>query len=272
VKEATMTSKEHEDHFSWTAQKGLLTIGLFVVQALVSEFFIIFFFVGSGLIEVAPNPLATSLLFYVLPLAVIVVLVSSWMYLTKQVALGPRVTASVKASKSKRKRPRRRTRQSATQRTFGKIKKGFNRVVTLFSGSGGVSVTQRRLSFSRVALESIITVLTVFLLSVILLSVLVYPRLFTDFATEFYSTNSAFQEFTVSIMGGISGVLAPIRELAPSLRNAFGGLVTVRAQSFSSGDILLRYVLCQNVAAWVSAFVALAYARFFSKTYRPLKK
>lgn len=265
--------------FRWTAPKGLLTIVLFLALALISEFFMVSFFAFSGLTEISAYPLPVSPLFHLLPLAVILVLVSSWIYLTKHIAMRPHRISPAKVSERRRRRPRgRKTRSKSTRSVIGAIKKFFNQISSVFLRSRGGSFVQRRLSFGRVALESAVTVLTIFLLSIILLSVLVYPNLFTDFAVGFYSANSAFHGFvlkTIETLQGIGKVLAPIdgglRAIAPGFRNAFEGLVTSRSQSLTEGDLLWRYVFCQNAAAWVSAIAALAYVRYFSKTYRGSK-
>jgi hypothetical protein len=274
-----MTSKEKRNHlvFRWTAPKGLLTLVLFLVLALVCEFFMVSFFAGSGLTETSAYPLPVSPLFHLLPLAVILVLVLSWIHLTKHIAMRPHKISPAKVSRI-RGRPRGRKTRKSTRGVIGAIKNVFSKISSVFLRSRGGSFVQRRLSFGRVALESAITVLTIFLLSIILLSVLVYPNLFTDFAVGFYSTNSAFHGFAVSITEALQGVikaLAPIdnglRAIAPGFRNAFEGLITSRPQSLTKGDLLWRYVFCQNAAAWVSAIAALAYVKYFSKTYRGSK-
>ena len=279
-----MASKGRRDRltFRWTAPKGLLTIILFLALALISEFFMVFFF-ASGLTEVFAFKFFTvtvSPLFHLLPLAVILVLVSSWTYLTKYIAMGPRRISPAKVSKIHRRHPRRRkTRLKFLRRVIGAIEKFFSQIGGFFLRSPGASFVQRRLSFGRVAFESTVTVLTIFLLSILICYVLVYPNLFNDFAVGLYSSNSAFHGFvlkTTEVLQGIAKALAPIvsaidgglRAIAPGFRNAFEGLVSSRPQSFTGGDLLWRYVFCQNAAAWVSAIAALAYGKYISKTYR----
>jgi hypothetical protein len=272
-----MGSKEKRDRvaFSWTAPKGLLTIGLFLALALISEFFMVYFFVFSGLTEVVAYPLPVSPLFHLLPLAVILVLVSSWIYLTKHIAMRPRRTSPAKVSKGRRRRPRGRKTRKSTRNVIGAIKNVFSKISSVFIRSPGGSFVQRRLSIGRVALESAVAVLTIFLLSIILLSVLVYPNLFTDFAVGLYSANLAFHRFVLKIIETLQGIFAPIdwglRAIAPGFRNAFEGLVTSRAQSLTGGDLLWRYVFCQNAAAWISAIAALVYVRYGGRTYRRSK-
>ena len=262
-----MASKRKIDSLTfggWTAPKGLLTVGLFLALAFISEFFMVSFFAGSGLTETYAHPLPVSPLFHLLPLAVILVLVLSWMYLTKHIAMRPRRISPAKVSKIRRRRPR---RTKSTRSIMGTIKNVFSKISAVFSSSGGSSAPQR-LSFGGVALESAVTVLAVFLLSLILLSVLVYPKLFTEFAVGFYSKTSALQGFMQSLAEVLVSVASGLDSLAPGFRNAFEGLVSAALPSLTGGDILWRYVFCQNAAAWISALAALAYVRYFSKTYR----
>ena len=125
------------------------------------------------------HPLSLHPLFHLLPLAVILVLVSSWIYLTKNVARRPYRISTVKVSESRRRRARRRARSKSSQGFLEPIKEVFNKINDALFSSGGGSFVQQRLSFSNVALENIVMVLTIFLISAILLAVLVYPTLFT---------------------------------------------------------------------------------------------
>ena len=271
-----MTSKGQRTRltFRWTAPKGLLTIVLFLALALISEFFMVSFFTVAGLTEAFAFKFFTvtiSPLFHLLPLGVILVLVSSWIYLTKYLAMRSRGKSPAKVQQIRRRRPRRRkTRLNFLRRIIRAIENIFNQIGNFFLRSRGVSFVQRRLSFGRLAFESIVTVLTIFLLSIIICYVLVYPNLFTDFAVGLYSANSALHGFVlkaIEILQGVANALAPIdgglRALAPGFRNAFEGLVS-SPQSFTGGDLLWRYVFCQNAAAWVSAIAALAYGKYIS--------
>jgi len=263
-------AKRNRLTFRWTAPKGLLTIGLFLALAFISEFFMVSFFAGSGLTETSAYPLPVSPLFHLLPLAVILVLVSSWIYLTKHIAMRLRRISPAKVSKSRR-RPRGRKTCKSTRSVMGAIKNVFSKISSVFLRSSSGSFVQRRRSFGSVALESAVTVLTIFLLSIILLSVLVYPNLFTDFAVGFYSKTSPLQGFMQSLADAVVSIASGLDSIAPGFRDAFEGLVLSRTQSLTGGDILWRYVFCQNAAAWVSAIAALAYVRYFSKTYRSSK-
>jgi hypothetical protein len=269
-----MASQGQEDSstFRWTDPKGLTIIGLFLALAFISEYFIVSFFAGSGLTEASAYPLPVSPLYHLLPLAVILVLVSSWIYLTKHVAMRPHRISPAKVSKTRRRHPRRRkTRVTFTRRVMMSVKKFFSKISAVFLRSRDVSSSQRRLSFGRIALESAATVLTMFLLSIILLSVLVYPRLLTDFAVGFYSTTSSLQGFMRTLANALIPIASGLNSIAPTFSSAFRGLVASSSQSLTQGDLLLRYVFCQNAAAWISAISALAYVRYTTKTYRRSK-
>jgi hypothetical protein len=268
-----MIVKRRDDlsSFSWISQKGVVTLGSFIVITLVCEFFIVSFFSGSGLINLSSNLLVASSLFLILPAVVIIVLILSWIYLIKHVLVGPRIITSTKRLKSHRRRPRIKKKQSFTQSTSLIIKKIFSKVVATFSGCIGDSTTQPRPTFNKVALESLVTILTIFLLFIFLLSILVYPRLFTDFASGFYNTSSSLQVF----MKGVAEAMVPLgsglNSIAPAFRNFFGNLVSVSSQSLTEGDILLRYVSIQSAAACISAFSALAIVKYFAKPYSVVK-
>lgn len=252
-----------------------MIIGLFLALALISEFFMVSFFTAVGLKEAFAFKffsITISPLFHLLPLGVTLVLVTSWIYFIKYLVKRSRRKTSAKASQiSRRRTGRRKTRMNILQRIVAAVENVFSKVGNVFSRSQGVSFGQRRRSFGRLTLESTVTVLAIFLLSIIIVSVLVYPRLFTDFAVGIYSSNSALQGFLMQLNGILRAILSPLNALAPGLRNVFEALVPSRLQSLTGGDLLWRYVFVQNVAAWISALGVLAYGRYFSNNYRRVK-
>jgi len=264
-----MTFKGQEDNstFRWTAPKGLLTIVSFFALAFIFEFVIVSFFAGSGLTEAVTILLPVSPLFHFLPLAVILVLVLNWIYLTKQIVMRPYRTAPAKVSKTRRTKRKRRAKP--TKGFIGAVKNFFSKIAAIFVRSSSVSVRPSRLTFSRAVLESAVTVLTIFLLSIILLSVLAYPRLFTDFAAVFYSTNSPLQGFMQALANALVPIASGLNSIAPGFSKAFEGLVAT--QSLTEGDLLLRYVFCQSAAALVSAISTWAYVRYVIKAQRNSK-
>lgn len=250
--------------FSWTAPKGLLTLGFFIAVAFVSEFFMVSFFMGSGLTETSAPQFPISLLFHILPLAVIIVLVLSWTYLTKHVAMRPQRKAPTKTTKS-RSYARRRSHKPKTS-VVGSIKNALDKIGSTFSSGDNSAMIHRR-TFGSVVFESGVTVLVIFMLALILLVVLVYPRLFTDFAVEFYSKTSGLQGFLQSLAEVAVSIAGGLDFIASGFRSAFEGLLSSSSSSLTGGDLLWRYVFVQNAAAWVSAIYVLVYVRYFSKTY-----
>jgi predicted PurR-regulated permease PerM len=145
-----------------------------------------------------------------------------------------------------------------------------------------VSYLQRRLFFTRAAVKSTVTVLAVFLVSILSLSILAHPSITYDFATELYKAIPPFHGFvlkTIEIGKAIAQALSPIgwlasainnalHDVAPSFRNSLEGFGAPITESFAKLDLVQMYILCQNAAAWTSAIVALAYGEYTSRMYR----
>lgn len=284
--------------FKWTAPKGFIAIALFFATALLIEYLMVYFFSLSGLTDKFLFKFFTiniSPLFHLMPLGVIFVLVSSWAYLIRYMAVVPRRVSPAKKTPKPRRRqyPRERKRRfKALRRFFGGIGKRFGRVgraiKAFFRRIGaavlrirGVSYLQKRLFFARAAVKSTVTVLAVFLVSVLTLYILAYPRLTYDLAAGLYKAIPSFHGFllkTIEIGKAIAQALSPIgwlasaidnalRDVAPSFRNnieEFGAPIT---EPLAKLDLVWMYTLCQNVAAWISAVVALAYGKYTSRLY-----
>ena len=284
--------------FKWTAPKGFIAIALFFAIALLIEYLVVYFFTLSGLTDKFLFKFFTiniSPLFHLMPLGVIVVLVSSWTYLTKYIAVVPRRVSHAKKLEAKRRQyPRARKRRfKALRRFFGGIGKRFGRVgraiKAFFRRIGGailrirgVSYLQKQPFFARAAVKSTVTVLSVFLVSVLTLYILAYPRLTYDLAAGLYKAIPPFHGFvlkTIEIGKAIAQALSPIgwlasaidnalRDVAPGFRNSLGGFGAPITEPLAKLDLVWMYTLCQNAAAWISAVVALAYGKYSSRLYR----
>jgi len=285
--------------FRWTAPKGFIAIALFFALALLIEYLMVYFFTLSGLTDKFLFKFFTiniSPLFHLMPLGVIVVLISSWTYLTRGIAVVPsRISPAKKTPEPRRQYPRgtRKMRLKALRKFFGGIGKRFDRVglaiKAFFRRIGGavlrirgVSYLQRRLFFMRAAVKSTVTVLAVFLVSVLTLYILAYPRVTYDFAAGLYKATPPFHEFTlktIEIGKAIAQALSPIgwlgsvidnalRDAAPSFRNSLEGFGAPITRSLAKLDLVWIYTLCQNAAAWISAVIALAYGKYVSHLYR----
>jgi len=285
--------------FKWTAPKGFIAIVLFFIIVLLIEYLVVYFFTLSGLTDKFLFKFFTiniSPLFHLMPLGVMVVLVSSWTYLTKYIAVVPRRISPAKKTPEPRRRQylrgTRKMRFKTLRRFFGgvgkrfggvgrAIKAFFRRIGRAILRIRGVSYLQKRLFFARAAVKSTVTVLLVFLVSVVTLYILAYFPLTYDLATGIYEANPSFHGFvlkTIEIGKAIAQALSPIgwlasaidnalRAAAPSFRSSlegFGAPITTLAKL----DLVWVYILCQNVAAWASAVVALAYGEYASRLYR----
>jgi len=298
--------------FRWTALKGLIAMSIFSMLALFVEYFLVCFFLSFGLVDkylftaTFQVPLTSlfltvtiSPLFHFIPLGVIVVLVSCWMYLTKYVAVMPHKVEPVKKLVTPRKRPYSRlleTRLKSIRRFSRAIGKKFQRVGRVLkalyhrASAGvlrirGVSYVMQRLFFARAAIKSTASVLVVFLVAVLALYLLGYPRLLHDVVVEFYKGNPSFHMFvlnTIETAQATAQALSPIGWLTSTLNNVLlaaapgfrGSLESLGAPITApivKLDLVWKYVLCQYFAAWISAVTALLYGWYTSRFYHRYK-
>jgi len=105
--------------FEWTAPKGVTAMATFLITALLVEYLVAWIFMSVGLTDtsslthVVSVPftgwvfnVAISPLFHLVPLGVIVVLVSSWAYLLRQLVIVPQRIESRKSYPARRERPK----------------------------------------------------------------------------------------------------------------------------------------------------------------------
>jgi len=290
--------------FKWTAPKGFAALISFLVLAILVEFLFVYFFLSFGLKDEnlfiwKPHVSLTitiSPLFHLLPIGVIAVLVSSWTYVTKYIAVVPRGRPLPERQPIKRRKryPRAFGRRLSSIKGFFKgISKKFQGVSRALKGFyrkisasvlriPGVSYLQKRLPLAQAAIKSAAIVLLIFMLAAFALYVLGQQGLVQESVVKFYEGNPFFQGLVLNMIYGAQAVgraLAPIGWLAsainkallaaaPSLRNALLGLGASIGEPIAKLDLVGKYVLCQNVAAWISALIALAYGRYASRPYR----
>jgi len=279
----------------WTGRKGFAAITLFFVFTLLIEALLVYSFQIFGLID--RNVWTTTILipfvnwafivsisplFHVLPIGVIVVLLSSWTYLTKCTAFVPqrietakRVSTSIRRGqesrrfKSLRRLSKRLSRR--LQRVGRALKSGIQRI-------RGVSYISQRLFFARAAVRSAAAVLIIFLSAVFLLFLVEYPDLIYHWTLNLYMYSPAFLNFvlgTAQWFNGVGQAVPPLGGLGTAINNALLGLAPGFRHSLEGAgasltrpivqlDIAGKYVLSQNLAAWISALVALAYGAYAS--------
>jgi hypothetical protein len=280
-----------------------------VLLSVFIEYFLVYVFLSFGLIDknLLTNTfqipytsfsftVTISPLFHLIPIGVIVVLVSSWAYLTKFVAVVPqkRTTPKKTLITPKKKRlgwfgRRLKSVRQFSKRTGGKFR-GVNRTFKAFyrriSSAAlrvrGVSYMINRLHFARAAIKSAAAVLIIFLLSALALYALGYPNLIHNSVVGLYAMSPSFLGFVLwvtHVAHAVGQALSPLGWLAsainkallaaaPAFRNALQGLGVPITGAMAKLDLVGKYILCQNLAAWISALTALVYGRYASRLYR----
>jgi hypothetical protein len=261
----------------WTTLKGFAAIILFLVIAVLAEYFVVLYAMRLGVKDEAQlqwsfkfpgtewtPTIIISPLFHLVPAAVIISLVFSWICLTKYSAVKPIETQKLKAETARRKR----TLESRTvKKFFGKIKSGLLKVK-------GIAYVWQKIHFARATIKSALTVLVVFLVLTLVASLLTYPNLIYQIITGAYKNDPSLLNF----VKGVAQFFAPIGGFFSAVNNALlGGAPGFRDFAFTLGlaikpladlDNAGKYLVFQNIAAWVSAFVAVVYGKYGRRIYR----
>jgi ABC-type glycerol-3-phosphate transport system permease component len=268
--------------FRWTAPKGLIAIILFLIAATLIECLVMVYALNLGVkdetvlkwdLQFPENVTITvSPLFHIAPIAVIITLVFSWSYLTKHIAVKPyRIRKEKMKQSSKPKKTRGFSRR--IKGFFRKMKSGLLKVKA-------VSYLWQKIHFGRAVIKSAFVIIMVFAASILVISLLTYPQLIYHFVLNTFATNDAFHGFvksTSSVATGFAEVLAPIGWVCSAIKNAlisvapgfrdFGVSVGNLIKPLVDLDGFGKYLVFQNVAAWVSAVTALAYGWYARKGY-----
>ena len=256
--------------FKWTATRGITTIVAFLITAFILEYLTVWIFLSIGLVDssaftyVVSVPftgwmfnLVMSPLIHLIPVGVIIALVSSWIYLSKQFAFAPRKIESKKPqSRRKRHKPK-----HTSMKIWGKLRK-----VQLY--------------FTRSNIRSASTIFSAFILLFALILLVENPWLVHDSIIGLYRGNPSFQGFVLGSMNAFRSIVQAwfpiwwvgsainngLLSAAPGFRSAIEGLGAFVATPFVTLDLVGKYVLCQNIAAWSSVMIAFAYGhRAYSK-------
>jgi len=282
--------------FEWKAPKGIIATTLFLLAASLLEYLVVWVFQVFGLTEksaftcgVSVLNVAISPLFHLMPLGVFVVLVSSWVYLTTQVAAVPYRAAPKRPSP----RLRERYKLSRFKRFSAGVGRGFRkagqpfkalhrRIDNVFLRVRGVLQALERLLFARATVRSAAVILSAFFSLFLMILFAEYPGLIHSAVIGFYIGNPSFHGFVLSLMNGaqsLAQALFPLAALAsaingilmavaPGFRKALEGLGTYVLGPFVQVDLVGKYVICQNAAAGFSAVATLAYGRYVSARRR----
>lgn len=268
----------------WTALKGFAAMLLFLAVAFLLEYLIVYSFLSGGLndeftwIKTFQVPyvnwsftVAVSPLLHLLPLSVIIVLISSWAFLTRHIAFIPQRIKSAKKAVIKRQ-PSQRRRFKSIRKFFKRINRSMQKIGRAFREAflriPGFSKLSRRLFFARTAVRSAMIILLAFISFAFLAYILAYPWRVHDTVINFYRENPSFMTFVIETQERFQSLgqsLAPINNAllaaAPSFRSSLQSL-GASAEPIVKLDITGKYLLVQNLAAWVCAAIALAYGKY----------
>lgn len=251
--------------------KGLTAIILFLIVATLAEYLIVIYALSLGVKDQTllqwsfnfpgtnwPITIAISPLFHLVPIGVIITLAFSWTYLTRRIATKPREIWRGKAGQAAKRR-----KELSASKFLTRIKLGLLRVKA-------VAYVWQRIHFARATLKSALTVLTIFSLLIVTFSLLAYPQLIYRIVSNAYQNDPSLLGFVKStgqafaFLGDIGNGLA---FAMPSIRDFFTGLGSI-IKPIADLDNAGKYLLFQNLAAWVSAFVALFYAESRRRGFR----
>ncbi|MFB0567377.1 MAG: hypothetical protein ACETVM_02170 [Candidatus Bathyarchaeia archaeon] len=270
----------------WTAPKGFAATLLFLIVAFLLEYLIVYSFLSGGIndeftwIKTFQVPyvnwsftLAVSPLLHLLPLSVIIVLISSWAFLTRHLAFIPQRIKSAKKAAIKRQQPQRR-RFKSIRKFFKRINRSMQKIGRAFNEAflriPGFSKLSKRLFFARTAIRSAVIILLAFVSFAFLAYLLAYPWRVHDTVINFYRENPSFMTFVIETQKRFQSLgqsLAPINNAllaaAPGIRSSLQSL-GASAEPIAKLDITGKYLLVQNLAAWVCALISLTYGKYAS--------
>ncbi|MBS7632549.1 hypothetical protein KEJ15_02855 [Candidatus Bathyarchaeota archaeon] len=267
-----MTTQEPKKRIviRWATLKGLITMILFLLAALLAEVVVVFFAMSLGVEDkavlqwdlksigidfVAPP---VSLLFHVIPLSMVVVLAAVWAYLAKHFALKPKEAWEGKAAQLVKG-----SGKTKPKSFFGKLGSSLSKV-NVFSRPW------QKIRFTRATLRGAILVFTVFIVFIMLASLLVYPQLIYHAVSDAYRTNPTLLDF-MKATGQALSFLAGIGNAFTFAMPAFKGFVIALGNTIkplSTLDNAAKYLMFQNIAAWCCALIAMLYVNFARKSYR----
>jgi len=245
----------------------LKTVGFkitFLAFAFLVEFGIVQLAVSTGVSDQMTINLGgfiISPLLHILPLIVILILTLSWLYFNEALTVG-----------SYRKK-RETEKKSTLKEKGGKISK-----ISWFFSKISFPEGLKKKVIENATFKGAFLILVFSLVLALLTYLAAYPSLLNDVAYSFLKSNTTFLNFLVGIRNlacSIGEFLSPLgwfassidaalKGAAPGLRGSvrvFDGLIGTLA----SLDANSKYILCQNLAAWIPALSVLAYGRYVLK-------
>jgi hypothetical protein len=262
----------------WTTLKGATAILFFIVITILAEFLVAFYAINLGVEDKSllqwsftfPGTewnivLTVSPLFHLVPAAVILSLAFSWICLTSYFTIKPAEASKPKAKISAKTETKQKL--GALRRIFGGIKGGLLKV-------SGVAYIWQKIHFARAAIKSALTLLLTFGALIIAVSLLAYPNLIYHAITRAYQNNPSLlnfvkgtAQFFASVGAFFSAINSALIAAAPGFRDfvvAVGSVIGPLTRLDEVG----KYLVFQNLAAWISALSTLLYGEYRRKAFR----
>ncbi|UCB59716.1 MAG: hypothetical protein JSW72_06190 [Candidatus Bathyarchaeota archaeon] len=269
--------------FHWTTPKSLLTIILFVTLTIIIEYSIITLTTAAAdlaattilLFNVPINPV-----YHLLPSAVIITLTACFTHLTTQTAVFPK-RAQLLQSLPPRKIRLKPQRLKVLRRVYEKFTTSARKIKDQILRTSALTQVQRRVLLTKTIIRSAATIVTTFIILVLLITLAAYPYPIPTAALAVYNWNKSFLNFVAGTMeasNAIANALSPLGAVAGAIQNAliaaspafhttidgFASAITLGLAPLSSIE---KFVLIQNVAAWTIATATLIYSQY-TKTRR----
>jgi len=259
--------------------KGSLSIIVFLALAVIGEVLVVFYAMDLGvedtgqLVTTWPVTVKVSLLFGLVPLSVVITLLFTWLYLSKKLSF--RQTQPI---------GRTEIRQPPTQKSRT-VKSSAPKTEPSPPKAPAPSSLKQKIYASRAVIKSALIVFLSFAILVLLVSQLVFPGAIYQTLASSYRTHSPLYNFVVSVAKSLSGfarAVGPIGWIVGGIHNALVALApAVRAVGMAFGSLLGpfanldpagRYLVFQNLAAWISVISVLLYGQRSPRSYRYRKK
>ncbi len=281
-----MTTQSGSRHLviRWAALKGSASIIVFLAVAVLVQVLVVSYAIDLGVVDTTavtvnwPFTFTISPLFLLVPIAVIITLLFTWIYLTKKLSV--RLTMPI--GRTEVSGGRRAEMKQPAAKTDRPSKGQSEKPKPSVSGVRGI---WQRIYFSRATIKSALTVFLAFLSLVFIVSLLAYPADIYQTMTASYQNHSSLYNFVVSVANSLKGfgqTVAPLGWIATAINNGLAAASpSIRSVGLALGSLTAplanldaagKYLALQNAATWTSVLLILFYGRFARRSYRYKKK
>jgi len=270
----------------WATLKGSAATLIFLALAILIQIFVVVYSIDlgvtdNGLLTVNwPVTFSISPLFQLVPIAVILTLLFTWLYITKKLP----VRLAQSPGRTEGQGPRRAELKKPASKTGQSPKGSLEKTKPAPVEAKGVSLWQR-LHLAKATIRSALVILLVFLAIVLLVTILAYPALIYQTLTSSYQNHSSLYNFVVSVSNSLNGFLKAASPIGAFVSAINGGLVAaspaIRSVGLALGSLTAplmnldgagKYLAFQNVATWLTVLLALSYGRFPRRRFRYRRK